>query len=190
MSSDIVAAVLAAVIAAVVTAFGWIVNSVLRVRETARLKRAASDQEHVRRQVEELYGPLLGLIQESRLTFEVAQARLPTNDEGNIDQQAFSAEQEHDKIWGHFVEEHFLPINERIYELLQRKRHLLVSENLPQSYLDFAKHHVTFKCLHSLWAKRRIRSDAFAGLGWPAGFEEDVKKTLGKLREQSESYRG
>ena len=47
----------------------------------------------IRRQVDELYGPLLGLVQQSRIAYEVAAGLLPTDSTGGwLDPTQFSGD--------------------------------------------------------------------------------------------------
>ena len=165
---------------------GWFVSHRLTSRreETARRDNAA--RSHLEVQIEQLYGPLLGLIQHSRIVFEVATRRLPTSASGQIDFARFSTND--GEVWRFFIESYFLPINARIRDLVRAKMHLLDEGILPRSFEAFFLHEVQFEALHRLWKDKGLDSSSIQGDGWPPSFEQDVAATLGNLRSRHQAF--
>jgi hypothetical protein len=171
---------------AVVAAIGWFVAHALSSRREIFVRRDSAARDHLEKQIEELYGPLLGLIQHSKMAFAVAARKLPTNAAGQIEFCQFS-ELDGD-IWRFFIENYFLPVNRDIRHLIRSKMHLLEAGVLPKSFDDFFIHEVQFEALHQLWKERGVDSSSIAGPGWPKGFESDVQAVLDQLRLHHQSF--
>jgi hypothetical protein len=136
---------------------------------------------YVQRQLEELYSPLVALIQRSQEIYNIAVSKLPslsgrppaTNDEA--------------EVWRWFIENYFLPINKQIGELIRSKIHLLENGVLPESFAQFVRHETQYECLHRLWKERQVTSDEIVGVGWPKTIHNDVETALLRLRRYHES---
>jgi hypothetical protein len=138
---------------------------------------------HLQRQIEELYSPLLGLIQYSHLVYEVAKRKIPSlrGDRRNITEEEVG-------VWRYFAETYFLPLNRQIAELIRAKIYLIASDEMPSSFLRFFEHQAQFACLYKLWKDLSVESHDIPGIGWPASFENDVKRTLIILRGEHNEY--
>lgn len=91
---------------------GWLVTHHLLLRwdEVARHEHAS--REFLEKQIQELYGPLLGLIGHGTIVYSVAIQKLPVCAGGVLDIERFSeAESE---IWRYFIEHHFHRTNAAI----------------------------------------------------------------------------
>jgi hypothetical protein len=170
---------------ALTAVIGWFIIHRLTMQREETARRDNASRMHLEAQIEQLYGPLLGLIQHSRIIFEVAAQKLPTKD-NLIDFTQFSAID--CDIWHFFVESYFLPINARIRDLIRAKMHLLDIGILPKSFEVFFLHEVQFEALHRLWKEKNLDSFSVQGEGFPLSFEEDVLATLDKLRIQHQVF--
>jgi hypothetical protein len=133
--------------------------------------------QHLQRQIEELYSPLLGLIQYSIYVFSIfdqKQKNLP-------EEKQFELER-------YFNEKHFLSINSQIASLIRDKIYLIETEDLPESFQHFLQHEAQFACQYNLWKEMHISSDEIQGKGWPMSFEGDVKSSLDSLRKSYNEY--
>jgi hypothetical protein len=139
---------------------------------------------NLQRQIEELYSPLLALIQHSRLVYEVSAKKLPRLREAS----GYKSTKSESEVWRYFVEQYFLPLNLQMAELIRSKVHLIDTDQIPESFLQFLKHQSQFDCLHILWKDLSIASDEIGGRGWPTHFEQDVQSTLSKLRLEYLQY--
>jgi len=171
---------LVAVLGALVAGFGWVAVHILSSRREMIARHDAAARDHLEKQIEQLYGPLLGLIKHSRLAFEVAARILPKDSQGHIEFNRFSARES--EIWHFFVEEYFLPVNARIRDLMGSKMHLFEAGVLPKSFNAFFQHEVQFEALHRLWRGKGIDSPGVPSLGWPMEFEGEVNTILDALR--------
>jgi hypothetical protein len=165
------AGVAGACVAAAVTSVGWFITNRLTQRREEEARRQQAALKHLERQIEELYGPLLGLIQQSEAVFKVAVLRRDLKDPDS------------QKAWGYFIDKYFLPLNAQMAILLSTKVHLSYAENWPASYLEFFTHQAQFESLHKIWVEQHIDSQMIKGGGWPQQFGADVRQTLYELRE-------
>jgi hypothetical protein len=185
VDSALLPAVIGAMSGAVVAAIGWFVAHVLSSRREIFARRDSAARDHLEKQIEELYGPLLGLIQHSKMAFAVAARKLPTN-AGQIEFSRFS--ELDGEIWRFFIENYFLPVNRDIRHLIRSKMHLLEAGVLPNSFYDFFMHEVQFEALHRLWKEKGVDSSGISGPGWPMSFESDVQAVLDQLRLRHQSF--
>ncbi len=139
---------------------------------------------HIQRQIEELYSPLLGLIAQSKIVFDVSKRKLPHISDKPKDKIT----DEEGETWRYFIENYFLPINKQMADLIRTKIYLISEDELPESFRMFLMHQAQFECLHSLWRDKGISSDEIKGIGWPAGFDDDVHNSLTNLRKNYNEY--
>ena len=126
---------------------------------------------HLQRQIEELYSPLLGLIQQKRIIYEIAHQKCP--------QGRHSANHE---VWSYFTEKDFLNLDSQIASLIRTKVYLLETDELPKSFELFLTHATQFHALYMLWKDKKTSSVDIPITPWPTAFESDVKTSLDKLR--------
>jgi len=181
MNTQLLSVLIGALVGGTVTMLGWFANFYLSRRKEAEIHRRETSQQHLERQIEELYGPLWGLIQQSEAVYEVACERLPSTQSRVI--QAEFNEQE-SRIWNYLRETFFLPTNVQIAELLRTKVYLIESSEMPVSFRDFLSYQAQFEVLYRLWKDKGIESRQVRGIGWPAQFNLDVEESLKRLRER------
>jgi hypothetical protein len=186
MNAQVQAALIAAMVAGLFTALGWYTTHRLATKKEEHARRQEATLKHLQRQIEELYGPLLGLIQHAGVVFEVAASRVPRTPGGAVDQARFSTRDA--DVWNYFTEGYFLPLNAQIESLLRKKIYLLESIELPPSFQEFFRHQAAFECLHRLWKEKGVDSSDFRSTGWPKEFETDVKSHLEELRRRHRQY--
>lgn len=116
--------VLAAFIGATVAGGFSVLSFLLMRRKENTTRREQAALQHLQRQIEELYGPLLGHLQRTRVVFEVAMARLRRPD-GTM--KFFELDEDEKKLWLFFNNTYLLPTNKEIAQLLQTKSFLLDS---------------------------------------------------------------
>jgi hypothetical protein len=129
---------------------------------------------HLQRQIQELYGPLHGLLVYGKSINE-------------IEHQTVSLapkEQDTGLIRRYFYEKYYLPLNSQISELIRTKLYLLETEDIPESFNQFLIHAAQFECLHNLWRDLNIKSDHISGIEYPKTFRQDVQMSLANLRTE------
>jgi type II secretory pathway pseudopilin PulG len=185
--------VLAALIGAVVTLIVTIITTVITIRGWQEEYRRAIEQrksearlQRLQSQIEELYGPLWGLNQQSNIIYKTATKLLPSV-KGKIRIDKFNTDEE-ERIWHFFVETYFLPLNAKKAELINTKSYLcnlLESGELPKSFENFLKHQAQGACLYQLGKmQKNFDSSLFKDfiLAYPSEFDKDVKIYLDELR--------
>jgi hypothetical protein len=127
-----------------------------RMRDEESRQREAA-RRYLERQMEELYGPLAGLLQQSKDIYEILVER---RKEYGKD---YSVED-------YFTEHYFVPLNKEIFDLLMEKGYLIDSLEPPLSFQEFGKHNTAIAVLYNLakdtgkipirlrtWVSQRIR---------------------------------
>ena len=148
------------------------IKSEQELRKEYEVLRDQTALKHLQRQIEELYSPLLGLIQYGNVVNEVEVAKI---------KQAGSDE-EKGKIRGYFEAKYYLPLNSQMTDLIRTKIYLLDSDALPASYQQFLLHAAQFECLHNLWKDMGISSIDTPGKEYPETFKAEVQASLDQLR--------
>jgi hypothetical protein len=170
-----------ALVGAITSVIGWYVGA----KHSAEVRRQQAEFDYLETQIEELYGPLYGLIQqtkeyhdlEGRIATTVPEAQPATN----------GSSEEHWEIWRFFSETYFLPLNTEIRDLIRTKIYLLESGTMPKSFNAFFLHEADYQGRYRLWTEKNIRTEG-SGFGWPGEFSTDVKETLERLTERHQHY--
>ncbi len=181
MDTQLLSAMIGAIVGGIITMLGWFANYYLARKKEVEAHQTEKSQQHLERQIEELYGPLWGLVQQSKVVYDVACQRLPSIN-GNINPGEFDKQES--EIWNYLKDTFFLPINIQIAELLRTKVYLVESSEIPASFKDFLSYQAQFEVLHRIWKDKRIDSTQVRGVGWPPRFNSDVADSLGKLRNR------
>jgi hypothetical protein len=182
ISDNIAPALVGAVVGGLITMIGWFVNYSFGKRKDIELKQREARLNYTREQIEELYSPLWGLAEQSRIVRDVAARRLPSRPDGRLDRSRFTDED--NDIYMFFNEKYFLPINAQISELLRKKVYLLKDGKFPESFKGYLEHQALSESLYQLWKEKRISSKQVEGKGYPPEFNHDIKVALDELREQ------
>jgi len=125
----------------------------LALRREIEMLRDQTGLKHLQRQIEELYSPLVGLIQYGEVVNQVEFAKAPKDSTG----------QDAAEIRRYFAEKYYLPLNSQISDLIRTKIYLLDCDQLPESFQQFLRHSAQFECLHRLWQDKGIRSEDILG---------------------------
>jgi hypothetical protein len=171
--------ILIAILAACVTAIGWMINYVLSGRDERRKDALDASHTFLQKQLEELYGPLALLIQQSRrsrLDLYTALGR----DEIFVPGQALTEPEL--KTWLFWVENDIFPRNDKIADLLTGQTHLIEGDHVPKSYLDFIDHHTSWKLSHLRWKQENVEYPLRSRIDYPETFQQDVLDTFEKLK--------
>jgi hypothetical protein len=145
-----------------------------REKEEESRKREAA-RRYIERQMEELYGPLAGLLQQSKDIYEILVERR------KVYGKDFSVED-------YFTEHYFVPLNHEIFDLLMKKGYLIDSLEPPLSFQEFGKHNTTISVLYSLAKDTGKDSHEVKNVGFPKEFDKDVKNSLNHLRRRYQNY--
>ena len=108
-----------------VIVIGWFVDHFLTSKRDGIARKDNASMQHLEKPIQELYGPLFGLIRHSQMVFDVSTELLPKTSKGEIEESVFS--ETNLRAWRFFIEYYFLPINAKIRDLINGKMHLLES---------------------------------------------------------------
>lgn len=146
--------------------------------------KGEATQDLLLRQINELYSPLWGALEESQRHYDILCQLIPRKD-GRIDMSQFSKKDS--EVWNHFTETYFLPLNAKMKEIICSNLHLVEGGALPESFNQFLDHAARFESLHQLWKEKGVdtsRLPSPPSAQWPADFDTDVEETLIKLQAQ------
>ena len=128
----------------------------------------------MQRQIEELYSPLLGLIQYGAAVNVIERQILPHG----------ARDEREGEVLRFIRERYYLPLNAQMTELIRAKIYLLDAGALPESFQQFLVHAAQFECFHSLWKEKGVSGEHIRPVEYPEEFRRDVEKTLDRLRRR------
>lgn len=169
--------IIVALIAGLITIIGWVVTYILAKKREDQSRKAQSALRHLERQIEELYGPLDGLLTYSGTVFRLEQTR---KEKRSPEQAGKDPE-----VIRYFIENHYIPLNQQIMTLLRTKPHLIADDKMPESFKIFIERAAYLECLHKLWLNTKIDSPFMAapgGANWASEFHDQVSQKLQELR--------
>ena len=166
--------------AAVLTAAGWLVTHILSVRAEREKQRAIGHLSFVEKQLEGLYGPLVLLVLEGRSTFRDLLSNLGR---GYVFSGTQPLSKEDLSLWLFWVDNDFMPRNQRIQELLAGKSHLIHGNEIPESYLTFLDHYNSWQITHKRYKEEGVPYQWHSKANWPKQFEDDIICTFRELKE-------
>jgi hypothetical protein len=179
--------IIAALTAALVSGGFSVITHIVVSRNDKRKRREEARLRHLQRQIEDLYGPLYGLIQFGAAINEVEWLRLPKECR---DEKGWPRDEQGGKALQFFREHYYLPLNEQIIELIRTKVYLLNSDGIPDSFAKFIKHAAQLDSLHRLWKEADISTpfEETKVIEYPMEFRSEVQSTLNKLRKEYNEY--
>jgi hypothetical protein len=191
-----------AILGASISVVGWIVNYILSTLAERNRQRLLTQIEFTKQQLEELYGPLVFLVMEGNHSFSEALRTLeavystdttldfaPENNpsrsqtDENIASNSVPFEKD-DEVWKYWIQNEFIPRNERIKSLIANKTHLIEGAQMPQSWLNFIEHHNSWRIKLELWQKGLVEYPRYSRTAWPRDFNDDVLSTFKLLKER------
>lgn len=170
------------IIAAITGALSAGIVSLFTLRRRSREEAALR---HLQRQIEELYGPLYGLIQYGAAINDIEMLRLP---DSARDARGRPLDEEGGKVLRFFREHYYLPLNQQIVELIRTKVYLLDSDSIPKTFNGFIRHAAQLDCFHRLWKEADISTHGIEPIEYPLDFKSDVERTLNELRREYNEY--
>jgi hypothetical protein len=170
--------ILPVLITAAVTVFGWYATySYAKIRED-RTRRLDLLIKLRAQQIEQLYGPLLSLIEQIFNVWQVQENVLRGTSYAKDDQRKIR-----DFFWRHY----FTPLHQEIRALLKTNPYLLEGGRIPESSTEYLEHATQEACQHRLWSELGIDTSKVKGRQWPQMFYKDVKSALDELMNDYQS---
>lgn len=169
-----------AFLAGLVTIIGWYATYAYAKRREDRTRRLEIQLKYRQRQIEELYGPLLSLIEQIFNVWQVRQ-NIVTAPRNSLSSEQVQAVREF------FWERYFAPLHSEIAALLKTKLYLLEGGLMPESFSRYLEHATQEACQHRLWNELQIDTKHVPGRPWPQGFYEEVRDTLRLLMQRHQT---
>jgi hypothetical protein len=174
------AALIGASVAGLFSILGFLL---VRSKEQSTRKEEAA-LKFLQRQIEELYGPLAGLLQRTATVHAVAHARLFRD--GRFDWESLTDEEK--QLW-RFLNTHYLiPTNDEILELVNTKSFLFEGEVAPPVVQQFRTHALQYKLINTIWDHTGLDAKFIDHVRFPKDLPTYVENTLRALRAQHEFY--
>ena len=138
---------------------------------------APSAASRTRRQLDELYRPLLAMVQESRRSVEAYLAELGRDYIHPTEGELQGPERE---AWLKKAEGDLMPRNERMCALIRSKREL-IDGRMPASWQALLDHQDGWKAAHEKWKKDGMPYGLRAPKSFPRRLENDLLDDIAKL---------
>ena len=167
-------------LAGLVTIIGWYATYAYAKRREDRTRRLEIHLKYRQRQIEELYGPLLSLIEQIFNVWRVRQNIIEAS------RDSLSSEQTQ-KVREFFWERYFTPLHSEIAALLKTKLYLLEGGLLPESFSHYLEHATQETCQRRLWDELQIDTRHVRGRDWPEEFYQEVRDTLRLLMQRHQT---
>jgi hypothetical protein len=168
-------------VTAFVTVAGWNISHILAKKREDETRMLEAAQKHLERQIEELYGPLLNLIEQIFNIWEVRGKIIQHNRSSTLSP---SNDTQNNEI-RYFIQEHyFFPLHEKIRELLTQKLYLADGGRIPESFRAYLEHSTQQIVQKALEKELKVNTQDVPILPWPDSFYEDVRNTLDSLMER------
>lgn len=135
-----------------------------------------------KRQLDELYRPLLALVEESRVSYlafkkkEGREELLPTNR---------TLTDEELKRYVDQIEKDMMPRNEKMCALIRSKRDLVDGPDLPASWKALLEHHDGWREDHEKWRKEGVAYPFHARTGFPRTLEKELRASIAELEKRN-----
>jgi hypothetical protein len=158
--------------AGVITALGWFASYYFAKLKEDRTKRLELRMEHLRRQIEEFYGPLYNLVNEIAVSKEVLDAIV----EGESGAKLTADEIVKVKVL--IRETHMKPLHNQIIAALHSKLYLVDGIDVPPSFREYLHHAIQERLQREIWTQLQVSTVHVRGRPFPAEFRQDVHQGL------------
>jgi hypothetical protein len=146
----------------------------------------ARQEERVRveRQLNELYRPLLGLVQESHASVQDFMKTKLGRD------WIFPLENDAEvKLWLEKAEGDLMPRNERMCALIRSKRDLVDGPDLPPTWKALLEHQDGWRAVHEKWKTDHVAYGWHAPAPFPKRLESELETAIEKLKKRLDELR-
>ncbi len=142
---------------------------------------AAGDLARVERQIEEFYGPMLFLVEESRLAIEDVLHHLDREYVFPTDGPLPENER---RYWLFRAENDLMPRNEEMVALIMAKRHLVEGDKLPKILDELEAHQVSWRELHRRWKEKGVEYSWHSESPFPRNLGTVLAREFARLMER------
>jgi hypothetical protein len=128
-----------------------------------RIAQRKDRLERVNQQLRDLYGPLFSLVKVSTITWERFRILYCDRDDFQVEGHVVGASgvrpgirpqsEETKRIWRHWMQNVFMPLNSEMAQLIIDHSDLLEEEDMPESLLNLSAHVHGYKGIITAWEK-------------------------------------
>jgi hypothetical protein len=140
-----------AVIAAIAALVTATVAAVLSYSNSQRMHRRQERLVRISKQLSELYGPLLALLEANKRSYEKFLGAFRAGSNAFFNPNMPETTQEQLEAWKLWVRHVFQPTNRKIFDLVVSKADLLIDDEMPDFLLDFCAHKAGFDVTLARW---------------------------------------
>lgn len=169
----------ATIIAAIITYIGTYWNN-------RRLNQRKERLERINRQLSELYGPMFGITNATYIAWEKFRDKFVLNDEFFVGNTRTSKQF---KAWRLWMTTIFMPVNNRLFDLILAKSDLLIESEMPDCVLHFCAHIAAYDVVVARW-KNRDFSEVKSVIGYPKEIDRYAKISFEKLKAEQDKLMG
>lgn len=170
--------ILPAIVAIFVAFTGFIIkfiNDIILAKRKDKLDR-------INKQLSDFYGPLYSLRKSSNVAW--AAFRKKNKPTGAYFGNPNSPTNEEDiEIWKHYMIYVFMPINDKIYDIIVNKSDLLIENEMPKCLLDLISHIVIYKAVIKNWEKGN-NNEFTSTSNFPLEVDDYIFKSFEKLKKE------
>lgn len=140
-----------------------------------------TEKSRTARQLDELYRPLLALVEESRVSYlefkkkEGREELLPTNRTLTDDEMKRYLDQ---------IEKDMMPRNEKMCALIRSKRDLVDGPDLPASWKALLEHQDGWREAHTKWRREGVAYPFHAPTSFPRTLEKELRTSIAELESR------
>jgi hypothetical protein len=162
----------AAILTVILALSGYVITSV----SAHMLARRQDKLRLVNERLNEFYGPLYVASEAGNIAYRALLDRQGKDKSEPIRDSEM-------KEWMLWMTTIFMPLNNVREQIIIRKAHLIVEENMPQCLLDFVTHVVGYKAVLSKWAEGDY-TERRSTIGWPPEFDVYVRESYAALKAE------
>jgi hypothetical protein len=173
--------ILAAFVGASITLLIGLAGFIITYLNNVRIERKKAEIKFVSDQIERLYGPLFSLTKASEAAWNsfvsrgtnlVLDAKLsPITIEDNLND------------WRIWVNEVFMPINNKIETAIVTNCHLIEVSEMPKPFIDFLTHVEVYKAVVKKWETDQSQ-EYHAYIDYPINFQTHIYKEYARLKSK------
>jgi len=146
------------------------------------LKKREDRLRLIEKQINEFYGPLYMTIRATEIMFVALYAKRKASGMNFLDGDAPKSEKNISE-WRIWVEDIFMPLNERVLDLIIEKAYLIREKDVPICLLNFVAHVAGYRAIIKKWKKGDF-SEAVSPFPYPKDLKEYAEKSYLELKEE------
>ncbi len=159
----------------------WVACLVLIAGCATEAPASNAEAARLRRQLDELYKPLVAMVEESRLS---VQAFMKQEGRTQVLPSDRPPTEEELKRWIAKAEGDLMPRNDRMCELIRAKGSLVEGGALPPSWQALLEHEDGWRADHTRWKKDGVEYPFHARTPFPRLLEKELRADIQKLESR------